>query len=344
MDLLPLLTEYENQFNKLRQDISFPGKEQLLREFKEIDSRAKADIFFGTFGVGNTFPLPNSPFERTRAYELLCFILRNYNEAQYFNIHKGTPYYFIGWTGYEHFDFNKALFYMDAALSEDLRIPEVQNQTETRPSVDFFLLNEHSVGSARSAHDSLNKVVTDTINDFNNRSPATLHKSDFIEKFIRKLLFSGPAGRSVITAFYNLLLEFGARRLEIKLRSSASGSIQPFLDHLFDGARILESLLENSGGTGSTLRPKLLSFPSLAINSDILFPNQTLADAEGTYIRLLASNSPFQDCNFSAAYIIRNTTGHSLLWPDQFGSSNSFKTLYNCLVDSILWTIIKLWC
>jgi len=102
--------------------------------------------------------------------------------------------------------------------------------------------------------------------------------------------------------------------------------------------------LENRGFSGNTLNDKINKAETdIMIQKSILKGNKSLKDAEYLYKNHIEIGSSFQDSNFSSSYIIRNTTAHSLLWPDQFTSTNSYTTLYNNLINSIFWCIEKLW-
>lgn len=340
-----LLATYESLFNDVNQGTKperiFPGNAQIITDYEEISNAIEADTFFENYGAGNATIGVHNPFERHRAYELLLQILKSYNPVQYHKIHKGTPYYFIGWTSYQNYNFAKAIFYMDAAVSEDLKFSDVQNKKSTRPSLDFFLLKSVPGPSGLATHLALLDIVNNTLQEYKTNGGGSLTIENFSNKFVYDLLYSGPKERSLLTALYTFLLEFQEKEKQINLRSDTGGSIQPFLDHLFDGARILESLLEKRGGTGP-LYHKIVKTTAIAVKC-VLKGNSTLAYAEQEYNNQIAAGSSFQDCNFASAYIIRNTTGHSLLWPDQFSSGSSYTTLYNNLINSIFWTIEKLW-
>ncbi|MGH2645179.1 MAG: hypothetical protein ACRDE2_14595, partial [Chitinophagaceae bacterium] len=297
------------------------------------------------YGVGNATEGVHHPFERQQAYELLLQILKSLDSVQYDKIHKGTPYYFIGWTTYQYRDLAKAIFYMDAAVSEDLKFPMVQSKKSTTPALNFFLLKSEPVSTGITTHSKLRNVIEETLRLYETNGGGRISVEDFCNNFVDDLLYSGSKERSLLTALYTFLLEYQEKEKQISLRSNVGGSIQPFLDHLFDGARILESLLEESKATkDKTLYPKIKNATALSVNLTVLKSNCTLADAESEFNKQVAADgSSFQDRNFASAYIIRNTTGHSLLWPDQFSNVNSYATLYNNLVNSIFWTIEKLW-
>ncbi|MGB8193721.1 MAG: hypothetical protein WCF67_17445 [Chitinophagaceae bacterium] len=343
----PLLKRYEVFFTQINMGTfpirSYPGSEELIAEYAAILNPTEADQFFEKFGVGNSTDGTHKPFDRQVAYIFLLEILEAYDAAQYHAIHKGTPFYFIGWTAYQYFNFNRAMFYMDAAVSEDLKFPQVQAKQSSRASLNFFLLKPEPGPSGLPIHLELIDVVEEVLKDYHTDGGGVISVDDFRIKFAEDLLYAGPKQRSVLTALYTFILQYEDCERSIRLRSNTGGSIQPFLDHLFDGARMLESLLEERGGGGKTLHPKITSTPALSVNQNVLSGNKTLNEAEQAYQNHIASGSSFQDRNFSSSYIVRNTTGHSLLWPDQFASISSYKTLYSSLINSIFWTIEKLW-
>lgn len=342
-----LIKQYEALYNHLNAYESpirvFPGSNQFVLDYLNISDAIQADIFFSKYGVGNVVAGSHIPFERKLAYELLLEILISLDPVKYHDIHKGSPYYFIGWTAYQYLDFAKSIFYMDAAVSEDLKFQDVQNKTSIRPSLEFFLLKSTSLPSGLAIHLDIKNVIAKTLQDYNNNGGGTITIADFCDKFVDDLLYNGIEGRSLLTSFYTFLMEYQEKKKQILLRSNTGGSIQPFLDHLFDGARILESLLEKRGGGSGTLHPKITGTTVLNVAQSALLGQKTLADAELQHTALTSGGSSFQDINFGTAYIIRNTTGHSLIWPDQFASANSYSILYNSLVNSILWSIKKLW-
>jgi hypothetical protein len=341
-ETLQLLRLYENYFNSFGR--LYPGSTVLIDDYAKITNAYESDKFFAKYGVGNAIAGVNNPFERQFAYEMLLQILLSLDPVKFQKIHKGTPYYFIGWTCYQYRDLAKAIFYMDAAVSEDLKILEVQNQVSTRPSLDFFLLNIHNEPNGLATHIELRNIIEKTLKYYESNGGGAISVDNFRNNFIVDLLYSGPNERSLLTALYTFLLEYYEKEKQISLRSNTGGSIQPFLDHLFDGARVLESLLEKRGGKkGNTLGDKIKNTLAIQVNSNSLKNNKKLMDAELEFYNQANTGSSFQDSNFASAYIIRNTTGHSLLWPDQFTNANSYKALYNNLVNSIFWTIEKLW-
>lgn len=336
-----LFDVFKLEFEKLTSG-PLPNLIIILKEFEKISTRQNADDFFQNYGVGNVIKGLDRPFERQYAYEQLLLILKEFDNDKYQFIHKGTPYYFIAWVSYQYHDFSKSLFYMDAAVSEDLKDPDIKNKKMASSSIAFFLLKK--VGTPNILiHNEFIDVIENTLKIYLKNSRSTININDFIEKFIKDLLYSTHRDRSLLSALYVFILEFKDVYYQLELRSNDKGSIQPFLNHLFDGARIFESLLEIKGAKGSTLRQKIESLSSkLLINNTVLISNKKLEDAFITYNELQTKGSNFQESNIASAFIIRNTTGHSLLWQDHF-NSNFYITLYNNLINSIFWTIEKLW-
>src|SRR5690606_38398913 len=150
---------YKTHFERVNKRRLYPGHTRLISDYEKISTTAQADMFFENYGVGNTTQIIDNPFERQVCYEILLKILKYRNPTQYKEIHKGTPYYYIGWTSYQYGDIIKAIFYMDAAVSEDLKFPNVQNRMETKPSLEFFLLHSESGPTGIVTHLHLRRIV-----------------------------------------------------------------------------------------------------------------------------------------------------------------------------------------
>src|SRR6266540_6902466 len=59
------------------------------------------------------------PHDSLSIYEQTLLQISRIDPTLYARIHKGTPFYLMGWLAYEIKDYEKGVFYMDAALSED---------------------------------------------------------------------------------------------------------------------------------------------------------------------------------------------------------------------------------
>lgn len=346
-----LLVDYFKFFIKLRPGTIYPGSNTLIDEYEKISNHFEADKFFEKFGVANFILEVDQPLERSNAYELLLRILQNHDKKHYLEIHKGTPFYFIGWTAYEFSNYEKAFFYLDAAVSEDLKIYDKRGKQET-PALWFFLLKEqatHATGFFM-LHIPHNAVVARDIGFFCEEIgfPPAIYKQLLIEKFVRPILLevsntNNKKLRSTLTAIYSFMSEFEQLKTQMLLRSSEGGSIEPFINHLFNGARIAESLLKikgkgnNFGDLTKDLKEKL------EIKNAILKGNsKSLVHAYDVLEKSKKSGKKPQEYNIETVNIIRNTTGHTLVWEDSL-TYRQYEALYHAIANTIFWNIKKLW-
>lgn len=100
-DLHLSLGEYSKDFTSLRNPQDWKGSIALIEDYEGLtSSRNDGDRFFQEYGVG--FPtrgltiIKDRPFERAIAYSRLLSLLQRHDPEQFKNIHKGTPYYFLG--------------------------------------------------------------------------------------------------------------------------------------------------------------------------------------------------------------------------------------------------------
>jgi hypothetical protein len=87
----------------------------------DFNDPAAGDWFFGLFAPGNSQYFAERPFERFSDYEEILQRLRAADPQRYQRIHKGTPLYFMSWLAFDLGNYEKALFYIDSAISEDVR-------------------------------------------------------------------------------------------------------------------------------------------------------------------------------------------------------------------------------
>ena len=81
----------------------------------------RADWYFSTFGPGNLLNATDRPHERFNDYETLLSLLRERNHEKYEQVHKGTPFFFLSWLAFDLRNYEKTLYYLDAAISEDVK-------------------------------------------------------------------------------------------------------------------------------------------------------------------------------------------------------------------------------
>lgn len=338
IELDSLLSQYLTSFIRLRPGDVYPGSLVVLSEYEKIKDATDADVFFGKYGVGNATLGADRPLERMQAYELFLYILQTYDPDKFKIIHKGTPYYFIAWTAFQFANFENSLFYMDAAVSEDNRL----QTTKLTPATAFFLLENFTHASGFiTLHTHIVRVISNSVKTYSLDSKHEFDKDEFVNKFIKPILYGEIKYRSVITCLYLFVLEYDLYQNRIFLRSSEGGSVDVFINHLFKGVRVLESILAMKG-SGNDLAGLINNLPALGINSNsFIGGRKEFTDAKKTF-EDLKNKENFQTCSFAASYIIRNTAGHSLLWEDEF-DRDSYEVLYLAIVNSILWSVYKLW-
>jgi hypothetical protein len=325
--------------------------ENLLTDFEKVSEKdGSGDQFFEKYGPGNTVDGLVKPYERMKAYEVLLKLLAEHNLAHFRAIHKGTPYYFLGWTAFQIEDYEKGVFYLDTAISEDLRLLGSTydiNSGKSTPGINFILLTGGSHVAAKEATE-LKNLVKDELADFSNKSGLTITEDIFIQKLIKDSgLFRDNTFRTIITSLYSFILEFESRQTQLFIRSSDGGSIEPFLTHLFKGCLILESLLKllPPGDTKKTLKPAIEAHNrELGIDINLLPRDKTLEEVIALMRTLEQNKESYPNVCFATTYGLRNTTGHKLAWLDAFQKSELvYQDLYKRILGAIFWTVDKLW-
>src|SRR5688572_13546572 len=105
--------------------------EALLQDFHQLGSAANdAEAFFNAFQFSQVFRC--SPLAQIQAWERVLYVLNTDNPQRYKSLHKGTPFYFLGVASYVSGDFERAMFYLDSALSSDYAI--APNQWHVNPA------------------------------------------------------------------------------------------------------------------------------------------------------------------------------------------------------------------
>jgi hypothetical protein len=284
--------------------------------------------------------MTDRPFERFSDYEELLSILQRDDPQKYVKIHKGTPFYFLAWTALDMKNYEKAIFYMDAAISED-----INNHTASWINCSagsFVTLNLGSTQSSPRVGQELRRCVIDQLEGFNRisgRDPISLEL--FIDRFVRVLVEDTPK-RTIVTSFYTLIMEFGDRMLEIRLRSNGGGSVEPFLTHLFKGSLIFESLLKHlypakdNGSPTKTLGD--IFNQSAAFSTDFFTGVTTTASSLEDILTLARTATSFKDA-FDITARVRNTTGHNLVWNDIFNVVENYQMLFDQQMKAILYII-----
>lgn len=304
----------------------------------EITETESGDKFFSTFGPGNIIQSTDKPFERFSDYETLLDILYNEDPEKYESMHKGTPFYFLSWLAFDLRNFEKALFYMDAAISEDKR--RAPDGWMNLLAASFLTLTDPKAQVARRTVEAIRNLLAQELDRFNAISglpPITIEQ--FRERFVKVLLVDDPQKRTIITAFYTFLLEFGERYRESWLRSTMGGSIQPFITHLFKGGLIFESLLKHlypRKDDGTLTRTLGGIFGTEAFRDDFVPQVDTSSYSLQKIVEDIEGDTIQSAFNTTAK--LRNTTGHNLVWDDIFDPT-PYRALFTQEVNALFYLV-----
>jgi hypothetical protein len=322
-----------------------------LETFKHHDftDPDQGDRFFGVFAPGNTTFYPDRPYERFCDYEELLFRLMETDQAKYRIMHKGTPFGFLSCLAFDLRNYEKALFYMDAGIGEDVRKHKDQRDPAgwLRNPGPRFLLLDHWLKRTYTDVKSLLEKELSGFNAISGRAPIDI---EFWRRFARALLVDpDPTLRAMISAMYVFLLEFRDNYRELLLREgSTGGSNQPFTVHLFTGGLIFESLLKHwypnngQGKKNRTIGDILDKRISPAFAAD--FGDGCAAVRRGADT-LEEIHNAIQDSSietaFGTAVRLRNTTGHNIVWDDIFNTPRKYTDLFTQLTSAILHVICR---
>lgn len=224
--------------------LSLEQREKAFEYYKSLalgskeEEITKGDDFFHLFGPGNFLEIEDRPFERFNDYEFLLLMMLETDKDKYQKIHKGTPFYFLGWIAFDLRNYEKALFYMDAAMSEDIR--NIPKKWRDNPAAKFLMLRDGENQVAQRVILEVRTALDTEIARFNSISGLPSFTLDQLVDGLLSILNTDKKARTLITAFYTFVLEFSERYTDLQLRSIEGGSVEPFLTHLFKGALIFE--------------------------------------------------------------------------------------------------------
>ncbi len=309
-----------------------------LNHFDAIEIE-QADSFFSTFGPGNLINATDRPHERFNDYETLLSLLRERNRQKYEQVHKGTPFFFLAWLAFDLRNYEKALYYLDAAISEDVK--NAGQRWINLPGALFLKLTTQRHVAERVI-EQIRTLLVEQLNRFNSISNLSTISSDgFIDKFITRLM-QDYSTRTIISALYIFLFEYKERQTELCLRSTEGSSLGPIIAHLFSGGLIFESLLKNLYPTednGDRIKTLGKIYQTTAFQSDFGSGVQTSADTLQEILDAVNDNSLLTA--FCTTSRIRNTTGHNLVWDNIFNSSQNYEILSNQIINAIFYVVEK---
>lgn len=316
-------------------------KHDMRQAFQELDGSKpiRCDRFFEAYGPGNSTTMIDRPLERFHDYEMLLILIANDDREKYEEMHKGTPFYFLGWLAFELRNYEAANFYMSAALAEDRRKSGssfdvwIQN-----PAGQFMLLNQGNQSSY------ITKVmfafVQNAIMLFASKNPSTQYRvEDFINNFSRRFIQKGSY--SIVTALYGFIMEHEERYKNLKLTSANIEATEPLLLNLFKGGLIFETLLKNYYPTDDQKKP-IRTLTGFHFSADFRthFPGCDLGQQCDSLQEIVDDAASFDyKTTFENTAKLRNTTGHELLWDNVFSNPENYRKLYEQEILAIFYLL-----
>ena len=322
------------------QDRVIKAAEQVFRRLT-YDKPKEANWFFELFGAGNT-PYANRPFERFTHYDRLMRVLLESDAQKLKCMHKGTPYYFLGWTAFQMGRFETALIYMDLAVAEDMRANPAG--WRENPAGSFMMLNP----DGGAASDIVREIRAILGKQMQRHRASCDGEEASIDEFVLRLTneFLRPGDsersmdRSIVGLLYVFLLEFQTRFSELQLRCDNSGTIQPFVSHLFKGALLFESLLNHWYGEGLKKPTITRLFKGEAFKNDRGKATlDTTADDLNAVLVAMRGKLTWVSA-FSACSKLRNTMGHRVQWKDDFNEDGNYQLMFEWVTSAILFLLL----
>ena len=187
-------TENVQEF-KMMIPVNVPTNEQMeeaINTFQSMDvnSSKEADALFEKLEtLGNDPIFVNRPFERLTGYERVLKEFFKLDKVRYLQMHKGTPFYFMAWLAFDLQQYKRAMFYLDAAVAEDVR----RTQTTAAPDAwkrmsgaQFLFLHDKEVVGQEAKSEIIKALLRQFLrfNAVSGKQPVTMNE---LRRFVRDL-------------------------------------------------------------------------------------------------------------------------------------------------------------
>ena len=315
----------------------------------------KATAFWNTYNENPHDLLLKHQYDalRERMFTLLRACKKT-DPAVYEGIHKGHPYFFIGITSYRLGDYQTAISFFDAALSEDLSI----HDEKERPTHLFFLLKgDDPRNAARQDTRYVQTKVERAIGQYkeaiaSNEDIPDFDIQDLRDVFVRHVLSheSDLGLRTLLTALMTFVVEWDFRNEHYDL-GVKKGTAEPLFTHLFRGCVLFESLLkrnpfpkpehEDQNGALGKLITYYKSEMNLDLPGDLSSKKSGVTSFEDLLIKIPSLNIEITD-SVLVAFWLRNVLGHSLAWNVDL-DQDSYRKLYLAVITACIHVINCLW-
>ena len=295
----------------------------LLKQIPQEDPNdfkwASSD-FFARFGLGSLIGSGQFFQAMDRGEEILHFCHR-LDQDLYSKMHKGLIFYFMGIAAYKIHAYASAIYYIDSAVSEDLK-NEPDNYNS--PARLFLRLeSERDEQAAKALVQDAQAKIEDKVKFYNDLNKALDSKFPSLSmRDIRNYLLAPasslnhPDLRSLATTFITFFLEFDHLFFQLAIRKTA-GTNEPFFTHLFKGCLLFESLVKKN----PTVKAKGGNLETLlnGLSKPLGLPKQIKISSAS--LENVLKEIPRVDDSFTSAMTmtgkLRNTLGHNIGWTDQ---------------------------
>jgi len=268
-----------------------------------------------------------------------------------------NPFYFLGWLGFDMGNYERGLFYMDAALSEDIRNSRRKGRPNEWKKQPAYIAIRLASGSSQPqvAQRVIKRIrlnLQGQLDRFNNEVTPSSESEEqitikaFVHMFVSKLVEkefnereedgTRSPYRSLVTAFYAFLLEFKDRQTDLALRSDEGGSVEAFIIHLFRGGLLFESLLKHFYPDKKNLEQ---IFKDKAFQGDFDRGLQGKTSAVSLKEILGTATDDCRVTSFTTTAKLRNTSGHDLVWDNIFDDPMNYCHLVNQEINALFYII-----
>jgi len=300
------------------------SEEELRDAFVRIDqTREAGDAFFNRFSFVGDLQARNYSAALHGGLAVLRVCKRTSAEV-YERIHKGTPYYWLGVAAFMVHDFETAVYYFDAGVSEDLRAgARPEPDAESTPGLRFLQLQgDQPEQAAQQLVQSTELILRNEIDAYNRLTgrqlgAADLSIQDVRHHFLRVAVSEADhRWRTLATSFISYFLEWQHKEVLMTI-GPRLGTNEPFFIHLFKGCVLFESLLKANPVRPPNERTLGRVLQELHSNLGVRHGIPTSSDDLATLLVQLraADNSIGVAIELSAK--LRNTVGHDFGWGTQ---------------------------
>jgi len=306
------------------------------------------DQFFNAHAVPQTFLSVGLDLASIKAWKAVLESIKLVASDRFSTMHKGTPYYFMGTAAYRMDDFERALFWMDSAVSEDVAA-NGENWVNV-PAGYFFRLDADSPNQyARDLVLRTRTVLGSLLDRISTMRTRLLELTPLVQKLVQPAISGTVELRSAVTALFTYALEYEKLLSQLRLSSSHPTTLEPVYLNLFKGTLLLETLLKRSragqtiGGRG-TLKTYLQDAGiKAALGLPKIFKGMGEVAFEDVVNSLPAvANVLLPEDAFRIAWGVRNTAGHSLSWGPK-PSAEQYELLFLLIFTAVAITVEALY-